>query len=140
MMSGIRGRNTQPEKLIRSGLHRLGFRFRLHAVNPSGRADFVLPKYHAAVYVHGCFWHGHDCHLFRLPGTRRAFWRDKIRANRNRDARVRKLLQAEGWRQLVIWECAFKGRGPSVQARTVERAAAWLRSSRRFAEIRGPRS
>ena len=87
-MSGIRGRDTKPEKLIRSALHRLGFRFRLQSKKIPGRPDLVLPKFRAAVFVHGCFWHGHDCPLFRLPGTRRAFWDAKIKRNRERDTEV----------------------------------------------------
>ena len=140
-MAGIRGRDTRPERQIRSGLHRLGFRFRVHAAVPAGRPDVVLPKYRAVVFVHGCFWHGHDCDLFRWPGTRRAFWRQKIVANRKRDLAVRNAVRAAGWRQIVIWECAFKGKGKGkgtdALARTVERTAAWLRGGRRFAEIRG---
>lgn len=136
-MAGIRGRDTQPEKLIRSGLHRLGFRFRLHAATPAGRPDLVLPKYRAAIFIHGCFWHGHDCHLFRLPGTRRVFWRHKIRSNRRRDVVVRAEVRAAGWRQLVIWECAFKGRGRDAPAKSAARAAAWIRSPRKYGEIRG---
>lgn len=137
MMAGIRGRDTQPERQIRSGLHRLGFRFRLNATAPPGRPDIVLPRYRAAVFVHGCFWHGHDCELFRWPATRPAFWRRKITTNRRRDRSVRSEVRAAGWRQLVIWECAIKGRGGPAVRRVVERSAAWLRSSRQFAEIRG---
>lgn len=139
MMSGIRNRDTFPEVIVRRGLHRLGFRYRLHPRDVIGRPDFVLPKYRVAVFVHGCFWHGHDCHLFRLPSTRRQFWRNKISANRHRDETVRAALRAEGWRQLVVWECAFKGKGPKAPGRTVQRIAIWLGGSRRTADFRGPR-
>jgi len=139
MMSGIRARNTRPERIIRSGLHRLGFRFRLHAAQPAGRPDLVLPRYRAAIFVHGCFWHGHDCHLFRMPGTRRKFWSDKIRANRRRDAEVTRAVHEAGWRQLVIWECAFKGLGRDASEKAVSRASAWIMGRRRYAEIRGSR-
>ena len=76
-MAGIRSRNTKPERLIRCALHRRGFRFRLHSAVVPGRPDMVLPKYRAAIFIHGCFWHGHDCRYFRWPKTRRAFWREK---------------------------------------------------------------
>jgi DNA mismatch endonuclease (patch repair protein) len=137
MMSGIRGRDTKPERLIRSALHHLGFRFRLHSKKVPGRPDIVLPRYNAAVFVHGCFWHGHDCSLFRLPGTRRSFWRAKIRRNAQRDAEVTGLLEQAGWRHLTIWECAFRGAGQIGLEKTVQRTARWTTSRRRRGEIRG---
>ena len=82
-MSAVRSRDTQPELVIRRGLHARGFRYRLHSAELPGKPDIVLPKYHAVVLVHGCFWHGHDCALFRTPGTRRKFWEAKIARNRN---------------------------------------------------------
>ena len=89
-MSNIRGRDTKPEKLIRNGLHRLGFRFRLHHKSLPGRPDLVFPRYNAVIFVHGCFWHGHDCPLFKLPATRRSFWLDKISGNFKRDQRTKR--------------------------------------------------
>lgn len=137
-MSGIRGRNTKPEKLIRSALHRLGFRFRLYSSKIPGRPDLVLPKYRAAVFVHGCFWHGHDCPLFRPPGTHRAFWEAKINRNRERDSEVKQAVLAAGWRHLTVWECAFRGGGEDAVARTAQQAARWLRqTSKRIGEVRG---
>ena len=82
MMSGIRSRHTKPERIVRSGLHRLGHRFVLHSRKLKGTPDLVLPKYRAVIFVHGCFWHGHECRLFRMPGTRTEFWRAKIARNR----------------------------------------------------------
>lgn len=136
-MSGIRSRDTGPERLIRSALHRLGFRFRLHPTNVPGRPDFVLPRYGTAVFVHGCFWHGHDCSLFRLPDTRRRFWRTKIARNAERDTEVALQLQQQGWRQLTIWECAFRGPAQLGLEETARRAARWIASRRRCGEIRG---
>lgn len=136
-MSGIRGRDTGPERLIRGALHRLGFRFRLHAKSVPGRPDLVLPRYGAAVFVHGCFWHGHDCSLFHLPGRRRSFWRAKIGRNAERDAEVAVQLEQQGWRQLTIWECAFRGPGRIGVEETVRRAARWITSRRTRGEIRG---
>jgi DNA mismatch endonuclease (patch repair protein) len=90
----------------------------------------ILPKYRAAIFIHGCFWHGHDCRYFRWPKTRRAFWREKIVANRKRDAAVQAALQKEGWRSLVIWECAMRGRGEAAISTAVEQAANWLTHTR----------
>ena len=110
MMSGIRGKNTQPEILIRHGLHRLGFRYRLHGSKLPGRPDIVLPKFNAVILVHGCFWHGHDCRYFKLPTTRTGFWKEKIDGNRARDSRNLDSLLTAGWRVCIVWECAVRGR------------------------------
>ena len=109
-MSRIQGRDTRPEILIRRGLHSRGYRFRLHARDLPGRPDIVLPKFRAVVFVNGCFWHGHDCPLFRLPATRTEFWEAKIVATRVRDQLNRAALQAAGWRSYTVWECALRGR------------------------------
>lgn len=109
-MSGIRGRNTKPELLIRSGLHRLGYRFRLHDRRLPGRPDLVFPSCRAVIEVKGCFWHGHDCHLFRWPGTRQEFWREKIASNIARDGRTRQALLDCGWRVGEVWECQLRGK------------------------------
>lgn len=137
MMSGIRGKDTKPEPVIRQGLHALGFRYRLHDRNLPGRPDLVLPRRRAVIQIHGCFWHGHDCPLFRWPQTRQEFWRAKIGRNVERDREVNEALDREGWRVLTVWECALKGRGRIGADATVTRAAAWLRSEARTGEIRG---
>ena len=108
-MSRIRGRDTKPELLVRRGLHARGLRFRLHRRDLPGCPDLVFPRYGAVVLVHGCFWHGHQCHLFTLPATRTAFWSDKITANVARDHRAQSALQQMGWCVLTIWECALRG-------------------------------
>lgn len=109
LMSRIKGKDTKIELEVRRGLHALGFRYRLGGAGLPGRPDIVLPKYRTVVFVHGCFWHGHDCPLFRLPKTRTEFWRSKIGSNRERDRRVRKDLESTGWRVLEIWECQLRG-------------------------------
>lgn len=136
MMSGIRGRDTRPEMLVRRRLHRLGFRFRLHVRGMPGKPDLVLARYHAVIFVNGCFWHGHNCPFFRVPGTRKDFWSDKIAGNKANDRKVRKLLLAAGWRVGVVWECALRGAGED-QDKVGRRLASWLRSNRNAVEVRG---
>lgn len=136
-MSGIRGTNTKPELAIRRGLHRLGFRYRVHVGRLPGKPDIVLPRYRAVVLVHGCFWHGHDCPLFKWPKSRDAFWRDKIEGNKVRDAKSEQALRESGWRVLRIWECALKGRRNLGVENVVAAAANWLTSDLPFGEIRG---
>ena len=126
MMSGIRGRNTKPELMIRSLLHRRGFRFRLDARDLPGRPDIVLPRYRAVVFVHGCFWHGHDCHLFKWPQTRPEFWREKIDRNRSNDERATLALLASGWRVAVVWECALRGAHRDIES-VIQHLDDWLR-------------
>lgn len=109
MMASIRGKDTQPERVVRTFLHARGFRYRLHKKSLPGRPDLVLPRWRAIIFVHGCFWHGHPgCRYFRLPRTREEFWRGKIQDNIERDARARSALNAAGWRVVVIWECALR--------------------------------
>lgn len=135
MMSGIRGRNTKPEILIRSLLHRQGFRFRLHVRDMPGKPDIVLPRYRAVVFVHGCFWHGHNCPLFKLPGTRPDFWSEKIERNQNNDNRAKAALLEDGWRVGVIWECALRGAGKNIEG-VAQSLAEWLRSDTPLIEVR----
>jgi len=137
MMSGIRGKDTKPELAIRSGLHAMGFRYRLHPKSVPGKPDVWLPKYRAAIFVHGCFWHGHECSLFKMPATRQEFWLTKIDTNRARDARADQRLAEMGVRRLAIWECAFRGPGRIGLEETLARAAFWLRGNEDRGEIRG---
>lgn len=136
MMSGIKGRNTKPEILIRSLLHRQGFRFRLHVSNMPGKPDIVLPRYHAVVFVHGCFWHGHDCPLFKWPTTRPEFWREKIERNRANDHKATEALIADGWRVGIVWECAIRGAGKNIED-VAQRLTDWLRGNAPLIEERG---
>lgn len=108
MMSGIRATNTRPEKLLRSLLHGAGFRFRIHVADLPGKPDILLPRFQAAIFVHGCFWHGHGCSLFKWPSTRREFWRKKISGNCKRDAKNISELKKLGWRIAIVWECELR--------------------------------
>ena len=110
MMSGIRGKNTKPEIIVRKLLFSAGYRYRLYRKDLPGTPDIVLPKYQCAIFVNGCFWHGHDnCPLFRLPKSNTDFWRIKIGGNISRDHEKYNSLLANGWRIVIVWECALKG-------------------------------
>ena len=109
MMAGIRRKNTRPELLIRSALHRTGLRFRLHVGHLPGSPDIVLPKYKAVIFVHGCFWHRHQsCRYASTPTTRPEFWAAKFKANADRDSRNARQLLDAGWRVFTIWECGIR--------------------------------
>jgi DNA mismatch endonuclease (patch repair protein) len=110
MMSGIRGKDTKPERFVRSALHRAGLRFRLHATLP-GKPDVVLPKYHTVVFVHGCFWHRHaGCRYATTPASNPAFWLEKFAANKRRDAVVKRELRRLNWKVRIVWSCQLNSR------------------------------
>jgi DNA mismatch endonuclease (patch repair protein) len=109
LMSRIRGRDTKPELAVRSLLHRLGYRFRLHVRNLPGSPDIVLPRHKTVVLVHGCFWHRHQgCRFCYVPKTRPAFWRKKFEGNVERDGVVQQELKKTGWRVIIVWECELR--------------------------------
>lgn len=136
MMSGIRGKNTKPELVIRKELHKSGFRFRLHDKKLPGKPDLALLKYNAVIFVNGCFWHRHECHLFKWPKTRPEFWREKINSNHENDKRALEKLAVLNWRICVVWECALKGR-PSDLSSLLNKIIMWLPSKNNFLEITG---
>ena len=136
MMASIRGRNTRPEVALRSALHRLGLRFRLHREGLPGRPDIVLLRHRAVVFVHGCFWHRHPgCRLAYDPRSREDFWQAKFAGTVARDARQREALLAEGWRVATVWECALRERGAEEPAREL---AGWLEGAEAEREIGAP--
>jgi DNA mismatch endonuclease (patch repair protein) len=108
-MSRIKGRDTQPEKAVRSLLHGMGFRFRLHVKELPGKPDIVLPRHKSVIFVHGCFWHGHPgCRRASIPATRTEFWTAKINGNRQRDEQTLAALEKLGYRCLVVWQCQLR--------------------------------
>ena len=135
-MSGIRGKNTKPELLVRRALHTRGLRYRIHARELPGKPDLVFPRHRAVLFVHGCFWHGHDCVLFRLPSTRPEFLQNKIDTNRRNDVRASDALVAAGWRVGTVWECALRLRSRLPDEVAAE-LADWINSDRLHIEVRG---
>jgi DNA mismatch endonuclease (patch repair protein) len=120
IMSRVRGRDTRPEILVRSFVHRMGYRFRTHRRELPGNPDIVLRRHGKAILVHGCFWHGHKyCPRSRRPTTNEIFWSDKLDANKRRDKRFRQALRRLGWKVLVVWECETKK--PEQLLRKLER-------------------
>lgn len=136
-MAAIRGADTKPELLIRRQLHALGFRYRLHDKKLPGRPDLVFSRYRAVLFINGCFWHGHDCDLFKWPKTRPEFWRAKIGGNVARDLRNEKELEALGWRVGVVWECALKGPQRLPPGDMIDSLCAYLESSEKLFSVQG---
>lgn len=134
MMAGIKGKDTRPEKALRSALHASGLRYRLHARNVPGRPDLLFPRFSAVVFVHGCFWHRHqDCRYATTPASRPEFWQAKFAANIARDRKVREALVEAGWRVATVWECAL--RKPDHVAEAAARIAGWLKTDNALLEI-----
>ncbi len=137
-MQAVRHKDTLPELLVRKSLFARGFRYRLHVRDLPGKPDLVFPRYRAVILIHGCFWHCHGCHLFKLPTTRTAFWQQKINSNKYRDIIVLDKLRAAGWRVAIVWECALKGRQKIALNLITDQLSSWLSDSRTpFLEIAG---
>lgn len=137
MMAGIRGRDTQPELLVRRYLHSAGFRFRLFRKDLPGRPDVVLPRWKVVIFVHGCFWHGHQgCPLFRIPKTRTDFWTKKIGRNSQRDQEAIQKLLDLGWRVAVVWECALRADAQTTLSALLE----FVQGDREFEELSAQRA
>lgn len=137
MMSGIRSTNTKPELLLRRGLHKLGYRYKLNDSSLPGSPDMVFPRYNAVIFANGCFWHRHNCHLFKMPSTRSEFWNNKFDANVAKDRRAVEALLSMGWRVCVVWECAMKGKTRISSERLFSICDHWLQSSEQEILIEG---
>ena len=127
-MAAVRSKNTKPELTIRKLLHSVGFRFRLHPKRMPGRPDILLPRFRSAIFVNGCFWHGHDCHLFKEPASRSVFWLEKINGNKRRDGANLATLMLTGWRTCTVWECAVRGKHRLAPIELQSELTEWLRS------------
>lgn len=137
MMAGIRSKDTRPEMMVRKGLHKLGLRYRLHVRNLPGKPDLVFPSHNAVIFIHGCFWHSHDCHLFKVPDSRRDFWIRKLDRNKEVDLRSVKALREKNWRVAMIWECAVKGKTRRPLEEIISQCHNWILSKEEFIEITG---
>ncbi len=137
MMSGIRSKNTAPEIMIRKALHLEGFRYRTHTNRLPGKPDIILPKYNAAIFINGCFWHCHDCHLFKWPSTRPDFWKEKITKNKNRDKNNITLLLQNDWRVMVVWECSLKGKTKIPFDQAIDLIKNWILVGNEYVELTG---
>lgn len=137
MMANIKARDTKPEIAIRKALHSKGYRYKLHDNSLPGKPDMVFPQYNAVIQIQGCFWHMHDCHLFKWPKTRPDFWRDKITGNKMRDKENLIALQQLGWRVLEIWECAIKGKFKRNIEEIICCSITWLHSESIYDSISG---
>jgi len=134
LMSRVKNRDTKIEIMIRSMLHRKGFRFRKNVKQLPGRPDIVLSKYGAIIFIHGCFWHGHsNCIRSKLPATRTEFWRKKISDNHKRDQDFQAQLLNAGWRIAVVWQCAYRNKVQSITATNL--LCQWIKSDSRYCEI-----
>jgi DNA mismatch endonuclease (patch repair protein) len=136
-MRAIRSADTKPELIVRRSLHAAGLRYRLGGAGLPGRPDLVLPRHRAVIFVHGCFWHGHDCPLFKIPSTRLEFWKTKIGRNRENDAKVKSLLLVAGWRIATVWECAIRKKDKAAEV--FETLKLWISGDKSVydLEIRG---
>lgn len=137
MMAGIKGKDTRAELTIRRGLHRLGFRYQLHRKDLPGKPDLVFPKYKAVIFINGCFWHAHHCHIFKWPSSRIEFWKEKIGKNKIRDLKNIESCILSGWKVLVIWECSLKGKTRRKLNEVIHTAANWIMYDSQNAEIEG---
>lgn len=139
MMSGIQGKNTKPEVIVRKLLHASGYRFRLHRRDLPGAPDIVLPGRQVAIFVHGCFWHLHSgCRFAKLPATRPEFWKAKLGANVKRDVRAIENLRVLGWRALCVWECATRDKEAAGDLQDAMRD--WIESDAPLGEIGASRT
>ena len=137
IMSSVGQKDTGPETLLRSALHKAGLRYRLHDRRLPGSPDLVFPRYRAVTFVHGCYWHLHGCYKSTVPKSRREFWEDKFRANLERDERNISLLRELGWRVMVVWECALIGKHALPLNEVTKQIRGWLIGQENCEQVSG---
>jgi len=140
-MSHIRSKNTRPEKLIRSALFKAGFRYRICDKRYPGKPDLIFPKYHAVIFINGCFWHAHEgCRYFVVPKTNQGFWLNKFDTNKRRDEETLEYYRKQCWRVCVVWECAIRGKDSRAKVElATNEIILWLEESvSPFLELSGP--
>ena len=134
-MSSVKRENTSPEIILRSCLHKAGFRYRLHNKCLPGSPDIVLSRYRAVILVHGCFWHSHGCYKSSIPKSRHSFWKNKLQTNRERDERNIQSLNEQDWRVMVVWQCALSGKQAYSSNLILSFVKDWLHSSESVVQI-----
>jgi DNA mismatch endonuclease (patch repair protein) len=137
LMAKIKNSNTKPEVALRKYLFSIGYRYRINVSSITGSPDIVFPKYHALVFVHGCFWHQHGCSSYKLPKTNSSFWSNKFNKNKARDRNVLLSLLDEGWRVAIVWECSLTS---TLLKKTGENVSLWMRSKKMRLEIPRPKN
>ena len=137
IMASVGQKDTGPEILLRSALHKCGLRYRLHDRNLPGSPDLVFPRFSAVIFVHGCYWHSHGCYRSTIPKSRRGFWIKKFKDNKDRDERKIRQLLEKGWRVQIVWECALAGKNSRPVDFIVDAVCAWLNGADARAEISG---
>lgn len=131
-MAAIKSANTKPELAIRKALFGRGFRYRLHKKDLPGKPDIVFPKLRAVIFVNGCFWHYHNCSLFKIPDTRHIWWQEKLQLNKKRDEKNVEMLLNSGWRVMIVWECALRGNNKILFNQLIEKISNWLKSDKKL--------
>ena len=137
IMARIKNKNTKIELLVRKALYSRGFRYRIHVGDFAGKPDLAFKKYNALVFIHGCFWHGHDCSLFRLPKTNTEFWEKKIQRNKEKDMQNTLINLSKGLRQLVVWECSIRGKDNDSFQKVIQKIESWILSNRKEMQVKG---
>lgn len=137
IMSRVGQKDTGAELLLRNALHKIGLRYRLHDGSLPGSPDLVFRRFRAVAFVHGCYWHSHGCYRSTVPKSGREFWCEKFQTNRSRDERNVSLLLKSGWRVLIVWECALRGKTGKSSPAVAEVVKAWLESSDKLGDIAG---
>lgn len=137
MMAGIKSKNTKPELQIREMLFSNGFRYRLHLKNIPGKPDLVLKKHNVVIFINGCFWHMHNCSLFKMPSTREEFWKNKLLYNKQNDVNNIKLLKQNNWRIIIIWECSLKGKYKLTPEQLFNKISKFIYGNQKTIQIRG---
>lgn len=135
IMASVGQRNTGPEVKLRRMLHKRGLRYGLHSKKLPGSPDLVFPKFRAVIFVHGCFWHSHGCKYSTKPSTHKSFWLEKFNANKKRDKLKIKALLANGWRVLLVWECAVKGANKGDLEKVASLVVKWLKSGEKYGKV-----
>lgn len=137
IMASVGQKDTGAELLLRRAVHKLGLRYKLHDRSLPGSPDLVFPRFHAVVFVHGCYWHSHGCYKSTVPKSSRVFWTEKFTANSERDERNIRLLMQRGWRVMIVWECALLGKTALPPHEVIEEVRVWLHGTDSRKQISG---